>query len=442
MHAKTAIRVENEVSGEIRRFATLTEATRFHIQILGEPSSTNPANKNRRTKAACKNNTVVSDWKFFLDDTSTGAGATTLTERAVASSVDILPEGDQLSDPVQSNASSVDIRPDADRLSDPVQSNAPTVDIRPTFSASHVSANASSGKPDFFTFTDEVDAMFAGKKLRVCEIDGTNFVSAYDIICLISDKPRQEHRIYSDIMTTFPEMKTSTMMFQFPGERQRPTPVVSLNVYIQIVLTLQGTSASRFRLKACSVLERFLRGDATLIPELANNASSSAPFKTAFTTPNKLFRFHRPTAPRHENARLSDFDGRCVYVLRIRLEGEELLKVGKTEDLVSRLMSHEKNFDVAEVYSVTPCNNHSKLEGMVKDRLRPYNVVHKTFKELYHGIDAEDVDDIVQACCRCVNMMDERDWELRKEEQEIRKMELEIKLNEQRIRILELQCPT
>lgn len=214
---------------------------------------------------------------------------------------------------------------------------------------------------------------------------------------------------------------------------------MSLNVYIQIVLTLQGSSASRFRLKACKVLERFLRGDVTLIPEIANNAASSSPFKTAFTTPNKLFRFHKPTAPRHQKKRLSDFGGRCVYILKIKLDGQDLLKVGKTEDLITRLMSHEKNFDIEEVYSVTPCNNHSRLEGIVKDRLRPYNVVHKTFKELYHGIEPEDVDEIVQACCHDVNMLDDRDWELRKEESARKNMEMEIKLNEQRIRILELE---
>lgn len=36
-------------------------------------------------------------------------------------------------------------------------------------------------------------------------------------------------------------------------------------------------------------------------------------------------------------------------------------------------------------------------------------------------------------------MLDDRDWELRKEESARMKMELEIKLNEQRIRILELE---
>ena len=231
MHPKTPIRVENEASGEVRRFATLTEATRFHINILGEPSSTNPSNKNRRTKTACKNNSVVAGWKFFWDEARPGQNA-----RTSAPNEGEFPVTRDLCDPVNSTAPVEGECPDTRGSTVQEQSTAPGEGERPDGWGNGVQVqgttlepttsthtDVSSGNPDFFTFTDEVDAMFAGKKLRICEIDETKFVSAYDIIELISDRPRQAHRIYSDIMTTYPEMKVSTKLFQFPGERQRPT---------------------------------------------------------------------------------------------------------------------------------------------------------------------------------------------------------------------------
>ena len=56
--------------------------------------------------------------------------------------------------------------------------------------------------------------------------------------------------------------------WQFPGERQRPTPVTDARGLVTIINLLPGARAARFRAAGADILVRYLGGDPTLISEI------------------------------------------------------------------------------------------------------------------------------------------------------------------------------
>ena len=59
--------------------------------------------------------------------------------------------------------------------------------------------------------------------------------------------------------------------WKFPDERQRPTPVADARGIVQIIMLLPCRAAAPVRAKASDVLVRYLGGDPSLVPEIAQN---------------------------------------------------------------------------------------------------------------------------------------------------------------------------
>ena len=253
-----------------------------------------------------------------------------------------------------------------------------------------------------YTFTDEVDSIFQGNGVRIFDGEDEKLVSVFDVVAVVTKctNPRMTiARIYEE----YPELKDDVKFVQFNGQGQRQTPVMNSQAFIELVQVLPGKTAARFRRKGAAVLARYLRGDVTLIPEIAGNAANTSAATELFPAPsdhtNRLFRIQRLEAERHAGASIGDFGYQpCVYVLNARVNDCDVVKVGSTNDIVRRVGEHLQDLDIQSVYSVIPCDMAFKLERNVHDRLRPYQMKGVRGLELYQGVTAEHADTVVTSC--------------------------------------------
>ena len=199
---------------------------------------------------------------------------------------------------------------------------------------------------------------------------------------------------------------------------------------------LPGERGTRFRLKGAEVLSRYLKGDVTLIAEVANNANTISPASELFTPPtdhtSRLFRLSALTAPRLQGKTIADFPGLCVYVLEIKHDEKSMIKLGRSDKFIDRLAAHEKYYKVESVYSVVPCNHPPTVETAVKNRLLPFRepivINGKRSLEVYYGVTAEEVDRVVTACVEEAELLDERRYNLKRDEIGLRKREIDLEI--------------
>ena len=281
--------------------------------------------------------------------------------------------------------------------------------------------------PESESFFELVDSIFRGDGVRVCVIDNVKMVSAYDVISIISESTAQ-WKIYQRLCDANPEVKTFVYMYQFSGARQRPTPVVDAQGFHVIAMLTPGRHAGQFRVKAAEVLKKYLEGN---LEELRETPAPA--YQEALGHSNHLYRLARPSAARHDGQSLANFAGACVYILAIKVEDKDMLKIGRSDDFNARLAQHDKVFDVQEVYSITPCEKNLKLERAVKDRLRNYNhpveIGGKRYTELYLGLTLEEADDVVQKCAKDLEAGDDRAFQMRMKE-----IELQMKVEERHVK--------
>ena len=199
---------------------------------------------------------------------------------------------------------------------------------------------------------------------------------------------------------------------------------------------LPGERGTRFRLKGAEVLSRYLKGDVTLISEVANNANTISPASELFTPPtdhtNRLFRLSALTAPRLQGKTIADFPGLCVYVLEIKHDEKSMITLGRSDKIIDRLAAHEKYCKVESVYSVVPCNHPPTVETAVKNRLLPFRepivINGKRSLEVYYGVTAEEVDRVVTDCVEEAELLDERRYNLKRDEIGLRKREIDLEI--------------
>jgi hypothetical protein len=92
-------------------------------------------------------------------------------------------------------------------------------------------------------------------------------VSVYDGIgYLLGNK--NPYQVWNDLVERIPEVLHKTENLQFPGKGQRPTPVATLEAFVEILVTLPGRIAAQVREKAVRTLIRALKGDPTLVDEI------------------------------------------------------------------------------------------------------------------------------------------------------------------------------
>ena len=77
-------------------------------------------------------------------------------------------------------------------------------------------------------------------------------VSIFDVIRAVTGQANPS-MIHSRLKAAFPAVVTNCDdCFQFPGERQRPTPVTDARGIVEVILLLPGRVAARFRKETAS----------------------------------------------------------------------------------------------------------------------------------------------------------------------------------------------
>ena len=75
----------------------------------------------------------------------------------------------------------------------------------------------------------------------------------------------------------FPELREAGnplwVTWKYPGERQQETPVADARGIVRIIMLLPCRAAAPVRAKAADVLVRYLGGDPSLVPEIAQNGT-------------------------------------------------------------------------------------------------------------------------------------------------------------------------
>lgn len=288
---------------------------------------------------------------------------------------------------------------------------------------------------DVFTFRDNVDSLFLGKNVRVYEQNSIKFVSLIDIITLLTSDPNYASKIYNRVIHEYEELKDFIIYHTFEGQGQKSTPLVDKYGLMEFLMVLPGKKAALFRRKAAKILVRYLEGDVTLVQEIVDNASTTIPENHVLETPkdfaNKLFRLSELSCERQKGRNINEFGFYpCVYILNVKYNGLPAVKVGSTMDFIRRIGEHINDLDVTDVYSIIPCSAYSYLEREVHMRLRTYKVNGES--EIYHGVSAQQIDDLVFACLDNIkkDFVDNqvRDHEFRMKELEIKKLELECRL--------------
>ena len=92
-------------------------------------------------------------------------------------------------------------------------------------------------------------------------------ISIYDAIGFTTGhgNPRQ---VWNDLTARFPEVVQKTDNFQFQGQGQRETPVATLQVFLEILVTLPGPIAATVRAKSIDTMIRAMKGDLSLVEEI------------------------------------------------------------------------------------------------------------------------------------------------------------------------------
>jgi hypothetical protein len=92
-------------------------------------------------------------------------------------------------------------------------------------------------------------------------------VSVYDAIGFTTGH-KNPRDVWKSLTESHTEVVGKADNFQFPGQGQRPTPVASLQVFLEILVTLPGKIAAAVREQAVGTLIRAMQGDPSLAQEI------------------------------------------------------------------------------------------------------------------------------------------------------------------------------
>lgn len=92
-------------------------------------------------------------------------------------------------------------------------------------------------------------------------------VSVYDAIGFTTGH-KNPRDVWKSLTESHTEVVGKADNFQFPGQGQRPTPVASLQVFLEILVTLPGKIAAAVREQAVGTLVRAMQGDPSLAQEI------------------------------------------------------------------------------------------------------------------------------------------------------------------------------
>jgi hypothetical protein len=121
--------------------------------------------------------------------------------------------------------------------------------------------------------------------VRMAPLDNSVYLSAIDIVSGVCGYTAQEashlltelrsHVEYGDVVS-----KLLSRTHQFPGERQRATPMVTFEEAMILIGYLPKKYTVKIMKKVVNFFTRFMAGDATLFKEIAHNALSDGVLQT------------------------------------------------------------------------------------------------------------------------------------------------------------------
>ena len=138
------------------------------------------------------------------------------------------------------------------------------------FLGSKISFKKKAGQPSqiFHVKMDSIsfNEISAGASARVTVINGQKYQSVHDTImhtCGLVRKRAIEtwHRYPEEYKE---RLADEVSLFQFPGQGNKPTPVITFKGVLKLLMMLSGKKAALNRLKMTSILTRYYAGDGTL----------------------------------------------------------------------------------------------------------------------------------------------------------------------------------
>ena len=111
-------------------------------------------------------------------------------------------------------------------------------------------------------------------------------VSILDLIRSVTGNKNPKDT-WARLQALYPAVVAYADHCQFPGERQRPTPVTNARGIVTIVNLLPGQRAAEFRAHGADVLVRYLGGDPSLVDEI--HANRSAQESARGDAPERIF---------------------------------------------------------------------------------------------------------------------------------------------------------
>lgn len=298
-----------------------------------------------------------------------------------------------------------------------------------------------------FTFRECVENIFNGGKVRVTE-ENPRRASVFDVISIVSEttNPRAA---FQRLCAEYEEVVAKTDFWQFPGARQRETPVANAENLLYIVNLLPGRRAALFRLHAMRLLVRFLAGDQSLVEDITANARAQDNLceghaMRMFT--EEVYAHPRSSkyvlrSPAMAGKFLSDFYYKpVVYLLTFDYNDKQYIKVGWSDDIKDRMDRHFRELPGCNIYSIVSMDNAYRLEKAWKESFTAHNeeieVNGKLKTELFIGITPETAEQRLQDLWNDMHIHNKEDKEI-----ELTKMKYahELALKDKEIELLKLQ---
>ena len=169
--------------------------------------------------------------------------------------------------------------------------------------------------------------------------NGTHIFSVFDFISLACNKTdngtyarKTFGRLVSDGSQYKEELLNLVQYNQFPGARQRETPVMTIRGLQRLLMILGGKVAEAFRTEALNILQRYLDGDHSMCQEISENRNMGQ--VASFQSFSKKVLKRAREVTEKEGLQMPS----VTYVYATKSPAfSGLIKIGKTISMVTRL---------------------------------------------------------------------------------------------------------
>jgi hypothetical protein len=222
----------------------------------------------------------------------------------------------------------------------------------------------------------QFDGIFQGKESEI-RITPDNMISVFDFIKVAGgqENPKQTWNNIQNIHEN--EVVQNLDYFQFKGQGQRKTPVISVQGMVKLLFWLPGEMAKKFRAKSAETMIRYLGGDLTLIDEIkkidqehtTNPNNIAQVFRSEVNQQNLLFNQDQINTSNKLIAYYGDKTN-IFYMFSFLYLNEMYAKfgvVGEVREFHKRVQEHIAEFEDINFYNIMQCLNVTKVEADFKE---------------------------------------------------------------------------